>query len=110
MTIICVRDQCQYDRNGVCNNECLINPDYLKLAQIAFDTVLQTMVEGEKEHEPDNWKEQCITCHMRHAEDHIEHAILGYSDENHIAHALTRCAMIKYLEENKQRKELQNEV
>jgi len=87
-----------------------INPDYIKLAKIAYDTVLQAMLEGEREHGPDSWKEQCITCHMRHAEDHIEHAILGYSDENHIAHAMARCAMIKYLEENKQMKELQNEV
>jgi hypothetical protein len=92
-----------------------INPDYLKLAQIAYDTVLQTMLEGEKEHGADSWKNVNIDAHIEHAlghlEDYINKASFGIiTPEDHIAHTMTRCAMIKYLEENKQREELQNEV
>ncbi len=75
-----------------------INPDYLTLAQIAYDTVLQTMIEGEKEHGADQWKSKSMTYHKRHASEHADDAYVGDSKEDHIAHALTRCAMIKYLE------------
>lgn len=98
MTIICVREQCQYDRNGVCNNECIINPDYLKLAQIAHDTVLQTMIDGEKEHGTDGWKEVCTSTHSCHMSIHGSKYCRDDKSEDHIAHAMTRCAMIKYLE------------
>jgi hypothetical protein len=106
MTIICVREQCQYDRNGVCNNECLINPDYLKLAQIAYDMVLQTMIEGEKEHGADEWKSMSIIDHGEHAYDHTRNFLNGKAfkemetGEDNIAHAMTCCAIIKYLEVN----------
>ncbi len=98
MTIICVREQCQYDRNGVCNNECLINPIYIKLAQIAYDTVLQTMIEGEKEHGANGWKDMPVYEHGLHATVHTIGYGAGDKSEDHIAHAMTRCAMIKYLE------------
>jgi hypothetical protein len=101
MTIICVRDQCQYDRNGVCNNECLINPDYIKLAQIGYDMILQTLIDGEKVHGADEWKELSIYEHGIHATQHIMDHSMGYTAEDHIAHAMTRCAMIKYLEGSK---------
>jgi len=81
------------------NKQESANPGYIKLAKIAYDTVLQTMLEGEKEHGADEWKEQCVTSHLRHAESHIEHAVSYHSGEDHIAHAMTRCAMIKYLED-----------
>ena len=98
MTVICVRETCQYDRNGVCNNECLINPDYLKLAQTAYNTVLRTMQENESSH-GDEWLHKPISYHKRHALEHAELSYTGNSKEDDNAHCLTRCAMIKYLEE-----------
>ena len=75
-----------------------INPDYLKLAQIAYDTVLKTMVEGEKEHGADGWKDKQTGEHFKHADNHLFLYLKGDASEDHIAHAMTRCAMIKYLE------------
>ncbi len=78
-----------------------MNPIYTKLAQLAYDTVLQTMIEGEKTH-PDNpidgWKDANIPTHGLHIVDHIYKHSKGDKTEDHIAHMLTRCAMIKYLE------------
>jgi len=92
------------DPNGECNCDlCKINPTYTKLAQIAYNTVLQTMKEGEQTHSPDEWQDVSIGDHIGHAFDHIEKYSLGISTpEDHIAHALTRLAMIKYLEAEKQ--------
>jgi hypothetical protein len=75
-----------------------MNPIYHKLAQIAYDTVLQTMQEGEQTHPPDEWQEVDIIDHICHASHHENDYIAGDTSEEHIAHALTRCAMIKYLE------------
>lgn len=79
----------------------MINPDYVKLAQIAYDTVLRTMQEGEKDHGKDEWKKLPVAAHLDHADTHIQFQKIDYAlrdKEDHIAHALTRCAMIKYLE------------
>jgi len=75
-----------------------MNPDYIKLAKIAYDTVLQTMIEGEKEHGTDGWKDTQTGEHFKHADNHLFLYLKGDSSEDHIAHAMTRCAMIKYLE------------
>lgn len=75
-----------------------MNPDYIKLAKIAYDTVLQTMLEGEKEHGVDGWKDKHTGEHFKHADKHLFLYLEGDTSEEHIAHALTRCAMIKYLE------------
>ena len=76
-----------------------INPDYLKLAQITYDMILQTMMEGEKKHGADEWKKLSIYEHGIHAAQHIMDHSMGYTAEDHIAHAMTRCAMIKMLED-----------
>lgn len=77
-----------------------MNADYIKLAQIAYGTVLQTMIDGEKEHGADGWKVLSVADHAEHIKAHIGKHRMDKS-EDHIAHALTRCAMIKYLEGNK---------
>jgi hypothetical protein len=77
-----------------------INPDYIKLAEIAFNAVLQTMMEGEKKHGADEWKEQTMLEHKMHIAEHF-YKINSDKLEDHIAHAMTRCAMIKYLEAEK---------
>lgn len=74
------------------------NPDHIKLALVASETVLKTMKEGEKSHGKDEWKKQTIEDHREHAMNHIGNSIFINETEDHIAHALTRCAMIKYLE------------
>jgi hypothetical protein len=76
-----------------------INPDYIKLAQLAYDTVLQTMLEGEKEHGVDGWKDKDLEYHKAHVLNHADSIYFNEKPvEDHIAHALTRCAIIKYLE------------
>jgi hypothetical protein len=77
-----------------------MNPIYHKLAQIAYDTVLQTMVDGEKTHPDDDWQEVDVYQHASRAWLHINDYYIGDTTEEHIAHALTRCAIIKYLEAN----------
>jgi hypothetical protein len=79
-----------------------INPDYLKLGEIAKQTVIQTMIEGEKKHGADEWKDKSILYHKTHALEHAELAYPGYNnDEDHIAHCMTRCAIIRFLEKSK---------
>jgi hypothetical protein len=76
-----------------------MNPDYEKLGEIAKQTVIQTILEGEKEHGADGWKKLSIKEHDDHAMRHIFFHGQGRNDEDHIAHAMTRCAMIKFLEQ-----------
>jgi hypothetical protein len=76
-----------------------MNPDYIKLAKIAYDTVLQTMIEGERVHGADEWKNTSIGEHFRHADRHLFKYLQGDTSEDHIAHAQARLAMIKYLED-----------
>jgi hypothetical protein len=80
-----------------------INPDYIKLAQLAYDIVLQTMLEGEKQHNPDGWKDIPAWEHLNHTMQHLTASAMRDKTEDHIAHALTRCAMIKYLEQENSR-------
>jgi hypothetical protein len=74
-----------------------INPDYIKLAEIAFNAVLQTMMDGEKKHGANEWKKQSMLEHKMHIAEHF-YKINSDTSEDHIAHAMTRLAMIKYLE------------
>jgi len=76
-----------------------INPGYIKLAKIAYDTVLQTMIEGEKTHGADEWKQLDTYQHASRAWQHINDYYIDDTSEDHIAHAMTRCAMIKFLED-----------
>jgi hypothetical protein len=78
-----------------------INPDYLKLAQIGFDYILQTMIEGEKTHPDNEWKEKASVQHWVHAKIHMSNYKQGDKSEDHIACCMARCAMIKFLEGEK---------
>ena len=72
-----------------------INPEYIKLAKIAYDTVIATMQEGEKTHPEQGWQ---TADHIDHI---MQHAYLhhnGDTSEDHIGHALMRCAMIKAMQ------------
>lgn len=77
-----------------------MNPLYEKLAQIAYDTVIQTMQEGEKSHPNGDWQNVDIMEHFRHALDHLAAWEIEENDEDHLAHAITRLVMIKFLEVN----------
>lgn len=70
--------------------------DYKQLAQLAYDTVLQTMTEGEAAHGLDKWKTLSQHDHLIRGFRHMVKAIYHQTDENHLAHALTRCAMAIY--------------
>lgn len=80
------------------NKDVPINPDYIELAKIAYDTVLQTMIDGEKEHGADKWKDVEPWEQLNHTMQHLIGEAMRDKAEDHIAHAMTRCAMIKYLE------------
>jgi hypothetical protein len=75
-----------------------MNPDYEKLGEIAKQTVIQTMFEGEKSHLDGYWKGLNKVEQSRRIEDHARLARCNNIEEDHIAHAMTRCAMIKFLE------------
>ncbi len=75
-----------------------MDPEHIKLAQIAHDTVLRTMQEGEQTHPGNEWQQQPEIYHLIHATTHIASAGLKDTSEDHIGHALTRLAMIKYLQ------------
>lgn len=77
-----------------------MNPDYIKLAQIAYDTVLQTMIEGEQSHPANNWWNISTGVHYHHVFKHLSEWGKGDTSEPHLDHAITRLAMIKYLEAN----------
>lgn len=71
---------------------------YIKLAWTAAKCVYKTMIDGEKEHGTDGRKKQSVRDHKYHASEHCDNELGGDASEDHIAHAMTRCTMIKYLE------------
>jgi hypothetical protein len=77
-----------------------MNPLYLKLAQIAYDKVIETMLSGEKDHTGNEWINKSAGYHKLHAYQHAESAYIGSSKEDDTGHCLTRCAMAILKEEN----------
>lgn len=77
-----------------------MNPEYIKLAQIAYDTVIRTMLAGEKDHPGNEWVNKPADYHKLHAYQHAESAYLGDKSEKHTNNCLTRCAMTILAEEN----------
>ena len=77
-----------------------VNPLYEELGELAKQIVIQTMIEGEKTHPDkpvDGWKDMPFEQHVEHINEHVYCAKHRFINEDHIAHALTHCAMIKYL-------------
>jgi hypothetical protein len=79
---------------------------YEDLGKLAHDTVIKTMIEGEATHKGDEWKRRSAEEHLMHALQHIMEATSGCTNEPHVAHALTRCAIAQYLSQNTQKEEL----
>ena len=75
-----------------------MNPIYEKVGELAKQAIIQTFIEGEKTHPDNDWQDVSIIDHICHAGHHIDNYITKDTSEDHIAHALTRLAMIKYLE------------
>jgi hypothetical protein len=78
--------------------EVHMNPEYIKLAQIAYNTVLATMLEGEATHQGNEWQEVDINTHLAHEAVHCVKYVKGDTSEDHIGHALTRLCIIKALQ------------
>ena len=73
---------------------------YKEIAQLAYDIVLETMREGSEKHGTYDWRKTSINEHIKHALEHIQR--IGETDENHLAHAITRLVLVgKLLEEEK---------
>ena len=72
--------------------------EYMKVAQLAYDTVHEVMRQGEADGKG-GWEERGYRDTIEHAERHIYTVRNGYSHDSkeHITHALTRCAMAYYL-------------
>ena len=73
-------------------------PEYIKLAQTAYDTVLATMLEGEATHQGNEWQMISAWEHMNHAMQHMAASANRDTSEDHIGHAITRLAMIKVIQ------------
>jgi hypothetical protein len=72
-----------------------MNPEYERLGELAKQIVIQTMLEGEQTHPDNEWQTVSIETHLYHATLHELKQATGDTSEDHIAHALTRLAMIK---------------
>ncbi len=71
--------------------------EYMKVAQLAYDTVHEVMRQGEADGK-EGWEERGIESSVAHAFDHCEDFYgAEFSNEEHLRHALTRCAMAYYL-------------
>ena len=79
-----------------------MNPLYHKLAQIAYDKVIETMLAGEKDHPGNEWINKSAEYHKLHAYQHAESAYIGNNKEDDTGHCLTRCAMAVLKENNLQ--------
>lgn len=77
-----------------------INADYIKLAQIAYDKVIETMLAGEKDHPGNEWINKSAEYHKLHAYQHAELAYTGNGKEDDTGHCLTRCSMAILKENN----------
>ena len=73
---------------------------YEEVGEIAKQTVIRTMMEGEKEH-GDEWLYKSINYHKEHALGHAELNYVGDKSDKHTNNGLTRNAMILYMEANK---------
>lgn len=75
-----------------------MNPEYVQLAQLAYDTVLAVMAANEGRHEPGEWKTQTLYEHVSHGINHLEAPmawpLLSTSAmQEELSNALTRGAM-----------------
>jgi hypothetical protein len=69
------------------------NPLYREIAQIAYDEVIKTMLEGEKTYPNNEGYAKSVSDHLEHALGHAEKAYVGDKKENHFGHAITRMAI-----------------
>jgi len=71
-----------------------IKPIYRDIANKAYTTILHTMVDGAKTHPNEEEFAETREEHLKHALEHIKKALEGDTSEDHIGHAMARCAMI----------------
>jgi hypothetical protein len=67
-----------------------MNPEYEKLAKLAYDIVIKTMLEGEKAHPRNEELQELELHHVDHAYEHIQKHYKCDETEPHIEHAITR--------------------
>ena len=56
----------------------------------AFETVLEVMRQGERNHLPDEWKAYPPEYHIERAINHLHEWQAGDTREDHLSHAATR--------------------
>ncbi len=67
--------------------------DYNEIAELAFDSVLHTLVKNDGKH-GDSWKARADHDDVEHATDHLI-AYLTTDDMEDLDHAMTRIALMK---------------
>jgi hypothetical protein len=75
-----------------------IKPEYRDVAKVAYDMVLKTLVEGAKTHSDECGFKLSKKEQLEHAMLHLSGEYEGDTSEDHIAHAMARCALIEYTE------------
>jgi len=74
-----------------------MNEDYEELGELAKQMVIETMQEGERNGKM-GWKEISTGEHFKHADAHLFSFIKGHTNEDHIAHFVTRGVMMRWKE------------
>ncbi len=64
----------------------------------ALAAVAAAMVEGEKNHGSDDWRNRPPSFHIQRARAHLDALDAGDRTEDHLAHAATRLLMVLELE------------
>ena len=75
---------------GRVNLRSSMNKEYRRLADLAFYTVMLTMVEGEKQHSDNTYMQKPIPEDIEHAIKHLRR-YLKRGERVDLEHALTRC-------------------
>jgi hypothetical protein len=65
----------------------MFNPNEFKQA---FETVVEVMQMGERNHDPDQWKSYPPDFHIARAAAHWQQWLSGDQSEDHLSHACTR--------------------
>jgi hypothetical protein len=71
-----------------------MNPEYERLGELAKQTVIRTMQEGEQTHPGQEWLKIPTSEHYIHAQHHMTDWYYKDTSEDHIGHAITRLVMI----------------
>jgi len=74
----------------------VVRPTTIADFAVALAALERVLAEGEARHR-DSWRRQTVQEHVQHALRHLHAYEAGDVGDDHLAHALTRCAMATQL-------------